>query len=78
MSKRSRISDVQREILEAFYRRGMVGTGSLYKEMVEKAATDTRKFHTSLTKTQVEVRKVHTVFTTQCIYFMLWSYFLSC
>lgn len=51
MSKRSRISDMQREILEGFYRRGMVGTGSLYKEMVEKAASDTE-----LTKTQVEVR----------------------
>ena len=51
MSKRSRISDMQREILGGFYRRGMVGTGSLYKEMVEKAASDTE-----LTKTQVEVR----------------------
>jgi len=49
MEKRSRISDVQRGILERLYEGGMVGTGAMYKEMVLKAATDT-----GLTKAQVE------------------------
>ena len=50
MSKRNRISDKQREILDDFYGKGMVGTGAMYKEMVQKAAADT-----GLTKAQVEV-----------------------
>lgn len=50
MSKRNRITDTQREILEGFYRKGMVGTGTMYLELVLKAATDT-----GLTKEQVEV-----------------------
>ena len=49
MEKRTRISDVQRGILERLYEGGMVGTGAMYKEMVLKAATDT-----GLTKAQVE------------------------
>ena len=49
MEKHTRISDVQRGILEGLYEGGMVGTGAMYKEMVLKAATDT-----GLTKAQVE------------------------
>ena len=50
MSKRNRISDNQREILDDFYGKGMVGTGAMYEEMVQKVAADT-----GLTKAQVEV-----------------------
>ena len=49
MAKRTRISDLQRGILERFYQEGMIGTGTMYKEMVVKATTDT-----GLTKSQVE------------------------
>ena len=49
MEERTRISDVQRGILERLCEGGMVGTGAMYKEMVLKAATDT-----GLTKAQVE------------------------
>ena len=49
MAKRTRISDLQRGILERFYQEGMIGTGTMYKEMVIKATTDT-----GLTKSQVE------------------------
>ena len=47
-SKRNRISDKQKSILERFYGAGMVGTGRLYKDLIEKAVVDT-----GLTKTQV-------------------------
>ena len=50
MTKRNRISDNQRKILDDFYWKGMVGTGAMYKEMVQKAAADT-----GLTKAQLEV-----------------------
>lgn len=50
MAKRTRISDEQRGILERCFAGGMVGTGTMYKEMVLKASTDT-----GLTKAQVEV-----------------------
>ena len=50
MSKRNRISDNQREILDDFYGKGMVGTGAMYKNFVQIAAEDT-----GLTKVQVEV-----------------------
>ncbi|CAH3178275.1 unnamed protein product, partial [Porites evermanni] len=49
MTKRNRISDNQRKILDDFYWKGMVGTGAMYKEMVQKAAADT-----GLTKAQLE------------------------
>lgn len=49
MAKRTRISDEQRGILERFFEGGMAGTGTMYKEMVLKASTDT-----GLTKVQVE------------------------
>ena len=49
MAQRTRISDAQRGILERFYERGMVGTLTMYKEMVQNAATDT-----GLTKAQVQ------------------------
>ena len=49
MAKRTHISD-DRGILERFFEEGMVGTGTMYKEMVLKASTDT-----GLTKAQVEV-----------------------
>ena len=39
MAKRTRISDEQRGILERFFEGGMVGTGTMYKEMVLKAST---------------------------------------
>ncbi len=52
MAKRGRISDIQRGILEGFYERGMVETGTMYKEFVLKATTET-----GLTKAQVEVSK---------------------
>lgn len=50
MAKRAHISDIQRGILEGFYERGMVGTGTMYKEFVLKATTET-----GLTMAQVEV-----------------------
>ena len=37
MAKRTRISDLQRGILERFYQGGMIGTGTMYKEMVIKS-----------------------------------------
>ena len=49
-SKQNRISDKQKSILERFYGAGMVGTGRLYKELIEKAVVDT-----GLTKAQVQV-----------------------
>ncbi|CAH3039752.1 unnamed protein product, partial [Pocillopora meandrina] len=49
MAKRTRISDVQRGISERFFEGRMVGTGTMYKETVLKASTDT-----GLTKAQVE------------------------
>ena len=57
MAKRTRISDEQRGILERFFEGGMVGTGTLYKEMVLKASTDT-----GLTKAQVEVSLIINIF----------------
>ena len=48
--KRSWISDVQREILIKFYSEGMVGTGVIYKQKIDKAVIET-----GLTKAQVEV-----------------------
>ena len=50
MAKRTRISDVQRGISERFFEGRMVGTGTMYKETVLKASTET-----GLTKAQVEV-----------------------
>ena len=48
--KRTRISDNQRDILERFYGRGMVGVGLNYREMIESAVAET-----GLTTTQVKV-----------------------
>ena len=40
IGKRTRISDNQRDILERFYGRGMVGVGHLnYREMIESAVS---------------------------------------
>ena len=47
--KRTRISDNQRDILERFYGRGMVGVGLNYREMIESAVAET-----GLTTTQVK------------------------
>ena len=47
---RTRISDVQRDIPEQFYKDGMVGTGLNYKEKVDHAVIPT-----GLTKAQVEI-----------------------
>jgi hypothetical protein len=41
IGKRTRISDNQRDILETFYGRGMVGVGLNYREMIESAVADT-------------------------------------
>ena len=54
MSKRNHISDNQREILDDFYGKGMVGTGAMCKEMVQKAAADT-----GLNKAQIEVNSTN-------------------
>jgi hypothetical protein len=48
--KRTRISDNQRDILERFYGRGMVGDCLNYREMIESAVAET-----GLTTTQVKV-----------------------
>ena len=48
--QRNRISDEQRGISERFFEGRMVETGTMYKETVLKASTDT-----GLTKAQVEV-----------------------
>ena len=48
--KRNRISDNQRDTLERFYGRGMVGVGLNYREMIENAVAET-----GLTTTQVKV-----------------------
>jgi hypothetical protein len=39
IGKRTRISDNQRDILERFYGRGMVGVGLNYREMIESAVS---------------------------------------
>jgi hypothetical protein len=39
IGKRTRISDNQRDILEKFYGRGMVGVGLNYREMIESAVS---------------------------------------
>lgn len=49
-SKRVRITDAHRDVLERLYDDGMVGTGLLYKDKVDQAMQETR-----LTKAQVEV-----------------------
>ena len=41
IGKRTRISDNQRDILERFYGRGMVGVGLNYREMIESAVAET-------------------------------------
>jgi hypothetical protein len=48
--KRNRIRDNQRDTLERFYGRGMVGVGLNYREMIESAVAET-----GLTTTQVKV-----------------------
>ena len=65
MAKRTRISDVQRGILERFYEGGMIGTGTMYKEMVLKATTDT-----GLTKAQVEASNHFVNFVLAVPYFI--------
>jgi hypothetical protein len=40
IGKRTRISDNQRDILESFYGRGMVGVGLNYREMIESAVAE--------------------------------------
>ena len=65
MAKRTRISDVQRGILERFYEGGMIGTGTMYKEMVLKATTDT-----GLTKAQVEASSHFVNFVLAVPYFI--------
>ena len=49
-SKQNRISGKQKYILERFYGPGIVGTGRLYKDLIEKAVV-----HTGLPKAQVDV-----------------------
>lgn len=74
MAQRTHISDVQRGILERFYERGMVGTGTMYKEMVQNAATDT-----GLTKAQVQESTIYR-FDKQIIdvvCFACWFIFIS-
>ena len=39
IGKRTRISENQRDILERFYGRGMVGVGLNYREMIESAVS---------------------------------------
>jgi hypothetical protein len=39
IGKRTRISDNQRDILERFYGRGMVGVGLNYREMIESTVS---------------------------------------
>ena len=70
MAQRTRISDAQRGILEGFYERGMVGTGTMYKEMVENAATDT-----GLTKAQVQGRIIHFLDNHRCSMLCMLVYF---
>lgn len=60
--KRSWISDVQREILIKFYSEGMVGTGVIYKQKINKAVIET-----GLIKAQVELGN---------LYFKFYSSFL--
>ena len=74
MAQRTRISDAQTGILEGFYKRGMVGTGTMYKEMVQNAETDT-----GLTKAQVQGSIIH-VFDKQITdlrCFACWFIFMS-
>ena len=49
-SKRNRISDKQKSILEIFHGARMVGPGLSYKDLIKKAVVDT-----GLTTAQVEV-----------------------
>ena len=71
MAKRTRISDVQRGISERFFEGRMVGTGTMYKETVLKASTDT-----GLTKAQVEVSLI--IFLTSAVaLYQVELYFIS-
>jgi hypothetical protein len=53
--KRTRISDNQRDILERFYGRGMVGVGLNYREMIESAVAETGLTTTQVTKVNVNI-----------------------
>jgi hypothetical protein len=53
--KRTKISDNQRDILETFYGRGMVGVGPNYREMIESAAAETGLTTTQVMKVNINI-----------------------
>ena len=53
--KRTRISDNQRDILERFYGRGMVGVGLNYREMIESAVAETGLTTTQVIKVNINI-----------------------
>jgi hypothetical protein len=53
--KRTRISDNQRDILESFYGRGMVGVGLNYREMIESAVAETGLTTTQVMKVNIDI-----------------------
>jgi hypothetical protein len=55
IGKRTRISDNQRDILERFYGRGMVGVGPNYREMIESAAAETGLTTTQVMKVNINI-----------------------
>ena len=55
IGKRTRISDNQRDILERFYGRGMVGVGLNYREMIESAVAETGLTTTQVIKVNINI-----------------------
>jgi hypothetical protein len=55
IGKITRISDNQRDILERFYGRGMVGVGQNYREMIESAVAETGLTTTQVIKVNINI-----------------------
>ena len=55
IGKRTRISDNQRDILERFYGRGMVGVGLNYRKMIESAVAETGLTTTQVIKVNIDI-----------------------
>ena len=55
IGKRIRISDNQRDILERFYGRGMVGVGLNYREIIESAVSSNNVTTTQVIKVNIDI-----------------------
>ena len=54
------LTDIQKSILKRYYDEGMVGTGRQYREIINRAAEETK-----LARTKVEVSLVEMYFTVR-------------